>query len=324
MQHTKSIPAWAFIAPLAAVSFLASPLQVDAQNTCSGSQGQNGVYNATCNNGHPGVVGSSGFVDASQFLRVTQGQDLCDTIYYLFTHSYPASGEVIDARAISGSALTCTKGSPWSEGGNSVSVPSTILLPAGTIVIPSTWVLPANTHLIGEGDGIPGTSFTPGTTIQASGFSSGSSMIQFGPLTCLPQPGVPSFCSGISVEKLTLDGNGQSVNGITNALGIGPSYVDYVSLYRILGTGLSVSGSAINSGPYTNITFNTGSSSATSATVCAQMKTISTMPPESAAKGLWGFVETMTMPRTEPVLSDRIARSSFQTRMPTEGLRPLA
>src|SRR6202030_2492546 len=89
------------------------------------------------------------------------------------------------------------------------------------IIISSLWILPSNTHLIGEGDGIPmyssGTLIsTPGTTIQAaSGFS--GTMIQFGSSS----PVCPSSgCSGISVENLTLDGQGplgQTVNGIANS-----------------------------------------------------------------------------------------------------------
>jgi hypothetical protein len=43
---------------------LALPIQLNAQNTCSGTQGQNGVYNATYNNNAPGVVGSSAFIAA--------------------------------------------------------------------------------------------------------------------------------------------------------------------------------------------------------------------------------------------------------------------
>lgn len=46
--------------------FSALPGQLSAQtNSCSGSQGQNGVYNPTCNKGNPGVVGSFAFIDAS-------------------------------------------------------------------------------------------------------------------------------------------------------------------------------------------------------------------------------------------------------------------
>jgi hypothetical protein len=189
---------------------------------------------------------------------------------------------VIDARGISGTSnLKCTHGTPWTEGSTTVTAPSTILLPATggatptPIIISTPWILPSNTHLIGEGDGIPvyssGTlTSTPGTTIQAaSGFS--GTMIQFGSSS----PVCPSTgCSGISVENLTLDGQGplgQTVNGIANAYSQDGSYVDHVSLYQILGTGLAVSGIASNSGPYSNITFDTGGSSGLPGTVCASI-----------------------------------------------------
>jgi hypothetical protein len=207
-------------------------------------------------------MGSSSFIDANTFLNpTTQGRDLCDTIFYIFTHGYPSTGAVIDARGISGSAnLTCTHGTPWTEGSNTVSLPSTILLPATTgaapITIPSTWSLPPNTHLIGEGDGILPTGLTLGTTLQAqSGFTAGTAMISLGrPSHCSP-------CTGISVENLTLDGQGQTIDGIDNGFAQDLSYVDHVGLYRILGSGLAISGTANNSGPYSNINFDLGGDS---------------------------------------------------------------
>jgi hypothetical protein len=187
-------------------------------------------------------VGSPSFIDASTFLANGQGRDLCDTIYGifndLFKNTYPSSGAVIDARGISGATnLTCTRGTPWTEGSNTVSVPSTILLPATTgaapIVIPSTWFLPPNTHLIGEGDSITSGGFTPGTTLlAATNFTSGTAMISFGQSSLCT-----STCSGISVENLTLNGAGQSIDGIDNGLSQDASYVDHVSLFRIRGTG---------------------------------------------------------------------------------------
>jgi hypothetical protein len=295
---TKSASGWQFFGIVAVLTgwSVMWPLQLNAQNTCpTPSQGQNAVYNPTCTNNGP-VVGSSSFIDASMFAH--SGVDFCKVLNGILSSTsttYPPTGAVIDARGLANSnpptSLTCSA-SPWGSSSGYVNVPSTILLPATLtagatpkpIILSTPWVLPANTHLIGEGDGISGTSFTPGTTIQAaSGFSSGSSMFQFGPLTCLPPPGVPSLCSGISVEKLTLDGNGQSVNGITNALGASLTYVDHVSLYRILGTGLSVSGSAVNSGPYTNINFDLGGVSGTSSTVCASINGL------TGTKGIHGL-----------------------------------
>jgi hypothetical protein len=119
---------------------------------------------------------------------------------------------------------------------------------------------------------IPSSGSTPGTTIQAkSGFS--GTMIQFGNAS----PICPSnVCTGISVENLTLDGQGGSaVNGIANAYSQDVSYVNHVGLYQILGTGLAVSGYATNSGPYSNITFDTGGSSGLQQTVCASINGLS-------------------------------------------------
>jgi hypothetical protein len=73
------------------------------------------------------------------------------------------------------------------------------------------------------------------------------------------------------VENLTLDGQGGSINGIVNQYSQDFSYVDHVSLYQIRGTGLSASGSANNSGPYSNITFDLGSISGLSSTTRARI-----------------------------------------------------
>jgi hypothetical protein len=142
------------------------------------------------------------------FLGGKQGQDFCDTIYGilagLFKSTYPSTGAVIDARAISGSALKCTKGTPWFESSTGyANVPSTILLPSGTIQISSTWILPNGTKLIGEETTDP-TLNTNGTAVQTTiqattSMSSGTPMIQFGDSTHCPS----SICTGISVEHLT-------------------------------------------------------------------------------------------------------------------------
>jgi len=97
-------------------------------------------------------------------------------------------------------------------------------------------------------------------------------MIQFGPSLnlCFP-PGSASICTGISVENLNLDGEGRSINGIVNQFAGNQSYVDHVSLYRILGTGLSLTAGANQSGPYSNITYDLGGESGTSSTICANL-----------------------------------------------------
>jgi hypothetical protein len=246
---------------LAALGWLLTyPVQTQAQ-----TEGNDAVYNAS-----NGVTFSSSFIDASQFLGHNQGVDLCDTIYGILVNkwgvaAYPSSGAVVDARGIS-SALTCTLGSPWTEGSNTATLPSTILLPAGTIQISTPWVLPSNTRLIGEGESDP-RSAVPGTTIQAASQIQLQAMIQFGSSAVCS-----SGCSGISVERLTIDGNSLFLHGISNLYAQNNTYVDHVMLYQILGTGLLISGpSAQNSGPYTNITFDTGSTPVTTSTACAQI-----------------------------------------------------
>jgi hypothetical protein len=209
---TRLASGWTFFAIVAVLAGWLSALPTRAE--AQGSQGQNAVYPAS------GVCckGSYAFIDASQFLGNGQGKDLCDTIYGIFNNSfqntYPTLGAVIDARGIKGATnLTCTHGTPWTEGSNTVSLPSTILLPATggsqptPIVISSPWILPSNTHLIGEGDANPVSATNPATTIQAAiGFS--GAMIQFGSSSVCPLVNSVPTCTGISVENLTLDGQG--------------------------------------------------------------------------------------------------------------------
>ena len=261
---------FAIVAVLASRS-LASPSQLGAQtNSCSGSQGQNGVYNLTCSKGKPGVVGSSAFIDASMF----QGSatDFCGVLHFVLSAStYPPAGAVVDARGLNSgnTSMICTA-SPWA--GLTNLLPSTILLPAATITIPSTWILPNNTRLIGEGYGTAGGTVILACTTQAcpANFQTGSPMIQFGAASC--GIGVPTCYTGISVENLMLNGNlvggaGQNINGIENFTAQS-SYVDHVTFFQILGIGLQVS--AQNSGPYTNITVDTGSSALTTSSCASQ------------------------------------------------------
>jgi hypothetical protein len=246
---------------LVAVVLISCILQVRA---VAQSAGENTVYNSTT------TTGSTAFIDAS---KLVSGTTICDTLYgILSAPGYIPS--VIDARAITPSltSMTCAAGkTPWQTSVSStpISAPSTILLPPGTIVIHTSWILPANTRLIGEGDGLPSNGALSGTTIQsAPSFTVPGAMIQFGYSSC------SALCPAISIENLVLDGQGQSVSGIVNQYSQDHSFVDHVGLYRILGTGLLVSGSAENSGPYSNIAFDTDGS-ATTSTVCAQILAVS-------------------------------------------------
>jgi hypothetical protein len=148
MKHARVLATGCVFAGIAAVLLCSAP--ASGQNT----EGNHAV--CTSQTGCSTTVGTMAFIDAGQFVNANQGSDICDAIFGIFVNTwnvvtYPSSGAVIDARGIGGSALKCTKGSPWNEGSTTVSSPANILLPAGTIVIPTTWVLPAQTHLIGAG-----------------------------------------------------------------------------------------------------------------------------------------------------------------------------
>jgi hypothetical protein len=217
------------VVAIAAIWFSALSVRAEAQ-----SQGNNAIYYYTTTN--PGVccTDSLAFIDAKVIAANNGNPDLCATIYNIITSfyytSYPSAGAVIDARGLTN--LTCASGtSPWYNGTTYANIPSTILLPSGTIKITYPWVLPNNTRLIGQGEGVPTSTTAPITTIQASSSFSGN-MIQLGSSACPSISGVP-VCSGISVENLTLDGQGGSINGIVNQSSQDFSYVDHVSLYQI-------------------------------------------------------------------------------------------
>jgi hypothetical protein len=275
-RPTGEVVNWTFVK---AVLLLVCWIVISAV-AAGAQQGQNAVYNPT---GSP--TNSPAFIDASMF--ASSASNICAVLYGILSSnftSYPPAGAVIDARGLNSgnTSMTCATGTtPWNNGSTYQNVPSTILLPAtggatpDPIVIHSTWVVPSDTHLIGEGDGTPSSSFFTGTTIRAaSGFS--GSMIQFGSNSSVcPQVESVYICTGIAVENLTLDGQGQlpqTVSGIANTASQAGSYVNHVSLYRILGTGLSVSGNANNSGPYSKITFDLGGNLGTLNTVCASIR----------------------------------------------------
>jgi hypothetical protein len=232
------------------------------------SAGQNGVYNSS---GSCSPCGSSpAFVDASVFYNKPSSKDFCSVLNWVLNPSngvLSSTSAVIDARGLNSTntSMTCSA-SPWA--GITSPPPATILLPAGKIVIPGGWVLPANTRLIGVGNGdvasSGGASYS-GTTIQAC--KSGQSGCTGTGLSGTMLSMCSSACSGVSIENLSLDGQGQtSINGIANGYATS-GYVKNVSLFQITGTGLTVSGSTQGSGPYSNITFDTNDT-VSSSTIC--------------------------------------------------------
>jgi hypothetical protein len=200
--------------------FLTFPLGAHAQgNNCPPpAQGNNAVYNTTCNSQGPAIVGSPAFIDAGVF--ASQASDFCGVIYVIISSNtiYPGAGAVIDARGLPGNtgiSMTCATGTtPWNNGAAYVNKPSTILLPAQTVYIPATWILPNGTRVIGEGSTNPYDAITavPQTTIQASSSLTGA-MIQFGDSSC-PSPG---GCLGVTLEDVTLNGSNLGINGIVNS-----------------------------------------------------------------------------------------------------------
>jgi hypothetical protein len=251
----------------------------------SGAEGQGQGNNAVYKSASTCCQASPAFIDASVFATspLPPNRNFCGVLAYILNplNGIMTSGRgIIDARGLNSAntSMTCTTTNPSPWAGISNPPPSTILLPATggpsptPIIIPSTWILPNNTRLIGQGDNDPG-SANPLTMIQVSSTFSGS-MIQFGSSGCPVVSDTPT-CYGISVENLTLNGMGESangtINGIVNQYAQDGSYVDHVNLYKILGTGLSVSGTANDSGPYSNITYDTGGLSGASSTICASI-----------------------------------------------------
>jgi hypothetical protein len=247
------------------------PLRLTAQIspsilTCPSSQGRNAIW-GTCT-GTLGVVGSSAFVDATVFGG--PGIDFCQQINNAI-NSLPLTGGVVDARGVQLSGGNTCANSPFTNP-NVITVPSIVLLPPGIITVSKTWVLPDETKVIGEGSGASGTSVT---TLRATTSFSGTWMIQMGPNSgpldlCTTRPA--GHCVGVALEDVALQG-ASGVSGIINGQSQDQSYVRGVNLYQIPGTGLRVWNSAQNSGPYTDIRFDTGDVSGISqaGTICAQL-----------------------------------------------------
>jgi hypothetical protein len=217
---------------------------------------------------------SNAYIDASA--SGISGSDICAKIHYALVQlssptNYPNGSGVIDARGVSvGTACSSTSGNsgwgnPWSGFTTPPAPGATILLPAGTIQINTQWILPSGTRLIGQGGEDPGLnpSGVKRTTIQAgtTGFP--------GSYNSVIQMGVNVGCYGVSIEDLVVDGQGLSgsneLSGIANQYCLDGSFVRGVTLYQIVDAGLSIgandddiSGALSSSGPYSNITFDTG------------------------------------------------------------------
>jgi hypothetical protein len=235
-------------------------------------QGQNTV--CTSSTGCSTTEGTAAFIDATQFLS-SSNSDFCKVLYFVLNPTNNILPTVIDARGLNSNNtnLTCSSGwTPWNNGATYLNVPSIILLPANVILTSVPWVLPNNTKLIGTAKGNSG-SYNLETTIRASNSFSGAAVIEFGDSHC-PSSG----CQGISVEHLTVNGGGGNsptpivTSGIQNGNCGLLCYAEHVTLYEVLATGLFIDGAnATDSGPYSDITFDTGDSTPSFSTTCAQI-----------------------------------------------------
>jgi hypothetical protein len=217
--------------------------------------GEHAVY-GTVGTG-TGLIGSPAYFDAT---ILTPGVDICqqinDALVFAANNNFIA-GVTIDAR---GTRVTTPQGCATDPFNVLTPIPSIILLPSATITILKTWHVPSNTRIIGEGRfTILQACKAVQNTCNNSAFS-GSDLIDMGSST--------TACTGASVERLKLDGQNQSVNGIVQYCGES----SYVSDVNLAGIGTSTSGSiglnivgsaagfafpmgADGSGPYINLNF---------------------------------------------------------------------
>jgi len=282
---TLNVMLLTLISPLIGFLFL-TPASMEGQN------GYNAVYTGgTC------CLSSAAFVDASVY-----SGDLCFKIYQALQGLPIGTAEsVIDARGINpGGSNSCTN-TPWWNGSALQTRGSYILLPAGTITISSTWIMPDHAKLVGQGLGHGVTNV--GTTLLAPLGFSGTYMVQMGSSTtgyC-----ISSACVDVSIEGLALNGSDNgNLGGILNANSQEMSFVNRVSLKNLPGTALQVgdgSSFAQNSGPYSNIWVQVGTSNTSPNTHCAQILKVQTRgihgmtcvaPPSVTVQG---FPATSTM-----------------------------
>lgn len=258
------------------MSCLLSP-SVNAQNLGSPAN-----YNVTVSGSTVTTtqVYSNAYIDATAL--VGSLTDFCSILNAALSQlsTYPSNGGVIDARGVQpgptsqgGLNLKACTVSPWS----SISTPAVVLLPPGTILTQVPWVLPPGARLIGEGGEDPGSptdSSVTRTIIQAcSSATQTNCTAKFSGSQIVKMTG--SACTGgfgVSIEDLVLDGNSLAIDGVDNINCQEHSYVKHVTIYRALDIGISVSSTAQNSGPYSNITFDLDTQTPTSSTYCAYIQ----------------------------------------------------
>jgi hypothetical protein len=246
---------------------------------------------------------STAFIDASAFCGTSGcgSQDFCFVVNQAL-HTLPLAGGVVDARGFNpggstGSTYTCNGTTPYvvssSQGGYTITTPSILLLPSGTISINTTWILPDRSRIFGEGNNPGNSSTVMGTEIAANGIPGGNPMIQMGNSSLCNDPASSGQCYGVAIANLAIfaQNNNTAIDGIWN-LNSGPSsYVDHVNFERVAGTGLKIGGSAGDSGPYSNLAMSAATVCAAS-TACVQLGDTSGLP--LSTRGIHGLTCTCT------------------------------
>jgi hypothetical protein len=236
---------------------------------------------------------STAFIDASAFCGTSGcgSQDFCSVVNKAL-NTIPASGGVVDARGINpGGSNTCTGDTPYSAT-YTITNPSTLLLPSGTIAINTTWVLPDRTRIIGEGNNPNGATIM-GTLIEANGITASDPMIQMGSTGLCNDPASSGQCYGISISDLAINGANSNtvIDGIWNLNAGASSYIDHVNFEQVGGTGLVIGGNAADSGPYSNLAMSPAGQCTTS-TACVKLGDTDGLP--LSTRGIHGLTCTCT------------------------------
>jgi coenzyme F420-reducing hydrogenase delta subunit len=223
MRHTLVAALLAFI-----VLHSMFPTEIDALTS---QQGNNIVW---CNG--PSTCSSTAFIDASAF---TPSTDPCAQINAALNTAAGNSltDPVIDARGLPSG--TCNT-NPFSN----INIPSTVLLPVGTLTTTVQWTLPSGTKIIGAGVGLT-------TLIAATGVSP---LISMGGTPCSAN----NPCTGVGVQDLSLSQTNSNSIAIDNEYSQDLSYVQRVAIF--VGTSNSVIGLQIGqyaqNSAYSDIVFN--------------------------------------------------------------------
>jgi hypothetical protein len=253
----KLFKTWLSVEPfLILLVGFSAPSQAHAQ------QGENAIYNSSsaC------CQASTAFLDATAFCATpgscSSTDDLC-AVTNEAIHLLPTTGGIVDARGVNpGSNNIC--GHSLYSYPTSITTPSTVLLPPGTIYMEVPWIMPNGSRIVGTARK---TTIIPCSTSLSSACTSNftadatDGMIEMGSSSLCSTP-----CTNVAVEHVLLEGNniGPALTGIYNSYSGDGSYVNDVVLKWLEGNGILVTGtSATGSGPYSNLDYEAGGEGST-------------------------------------------------------------